>query len=244
MSRNFELLTQLESEPDVRDKRHVSQAAREAVKALTVPTSSDTGPDEMLQFVQRVFLSANGTAPHAVVFCGVDAEGGSSTVCARAGLALAANTSELVCLLDANVRSPRLSRLFAIDSTFRTVASSGSIREKCTLIKDNLWLAGVEALGSNRDALPPVDHLKQLLAQLRGAFEYVLIDAPGTNVCGDAPLLGQAADAALLVINANSTRRVTARKAKDTLLGAGVRLLGSVLCDRSFPIPASIYRKL
>jgi len=244
MSRNFELLTQLECEPDVQDKRHVSGTAREAVKAFTAPTSVDTGRDEMLQLIQRVFLSAIGTAPHTVVFCGVDAEGGSSTVCAGAGRALAANTSEPVCMLDADVRSPRLSRLFAIDSTSRSVASRGSIREQCTLIKDNLWLAGVEALGANRGTLPPADQLKEFLARLRGAFEYVLIDAPGTNVCGDAPLLGQAADAVILVINANRTRRLTARKAKDTLLGAGVRLLGSVLCDRSFPIPESIYRKL
>jgi Mrp family chromosome partitioning ATPase len=244
MSRNFELLTQLECEPDVRDKRHVREAAREAVKALTVPTSIDTGQDEMMQLVQRVFLAGDGTSPHTVVFCGVDAEGGSSTVCARAGWVLAANTSEPVCMLDANVRSPRLSRLFALDPASRSGASRGCIREQCTLIKDNLWLARVDALGANRGALPPLDHLKQLLAQLRGGFEYVLIDAPGTNDCGDAPLLGQAADAAILVINANSTRRLTARKAKDTLQVAGVRLLGSVLCDRSFPIPESIYRKL
>jgi Mrp family chromosome partitioning ATPase len=244
MSRNFELLTQLECEPDVRDKRHISGAAPEAVKARTVPTSIDAGQDEILRLVQRVFLAADGAAPHTVVFCGVDAEGGSSTVCARAGSALAANTSGPVCMLDANVRSPRLSRSFALDPTSRPVADRGSIPEQCTLIEDNLWLAGAEALGANRGTLPPVGQLKQILAQLRGAFEYVLIDAPGTNVCGDALLLSQAADAAILVINANSTRRLTARKAKDTLQGAGVRLLGSVLCDRSFPIPESIYRRL
>jgi receptor protein-tyrosine kinase len=244
MSRNFELLTQLECEPDVRDKRQVSGATHESVKAVTAPTISDTGQDEMLQLIQRVFLSANGTAPHIVVFCGVDAEGGSSTVCASAGRTLAANTSGQVCMLDANARSPRLSRLFAIDSTSRSVANRGSIREQCTPIKDNLWLAGAEALGSNRGTLPPLDQLKRFLTQLRGAFDYVLIDAPGANVCGDALLLGQTADAAILVINANRTRRLTARKAKDTLQGAGVRLLGSVLCDRSFPIPESIYRKL
>lgn len=244
MSRNFELLTQLECEPDVQDKRQPSGAVREAIRAFAAPTSSDAGHDEMLQLVQRVFLSANGKAPRTVVFCGVDAGSGSSTVCARAGLALAANTSEPVCLLDANLRSPRMSRLFAIDSTSWSVPSRGSIREQCMLIKDNLWLAGIETLGANRGVLPQPDNLKQLLTQLRAAFGYVLIDAPGANVGGDAPLLGQAADAAILVINANSTRRVTARKAKDTLHAAGVRLLGSVLCDRSFPIPESIYRKL
>jgi Mrp family chromosome partitioning ATPase len=75
-------------------------------------------------------------------------------------------------------------------------------------------------------------------------FEYMLIDAPGTSVCGDAQLLGLVADAAILVIEANSTRRLTARKAKETLDAAGVRLLGTILHNRSFPIPEGLYKRL
>jgi Mrp family chromosome partitioning ATPase len=56
--------------------------------------------------------------------------------------------------------------------------------------------------------------------------------------------LGQVADAAILVIEANSTRRLTARNAKETFDAAGVRLLGTVLHNRSFPIPEKLYRRL
>ena len=52
------------------------------------------------------------------------------------------------------------------------------------------------------------------------------------------------ADAAILVIEANSTRRLTARKAKESLDAAGVRVLGTVLHNRSFPIPGWVYRNL
>ena len=79
---------------------------------------------------------------------------------------------------------------------------------------------------------------------MRDEFEYMLIDAPGTNVCGDAQLLSQVADAAILVIEANITRRLTARKAKESFEAAGVRLLGTVLHNRSFPIPEKLYRRL
>jgi Mrp family chromosome partitioning ATPase len=89
-----------------------------------------------------------------------------------------------------------------------------------------------------------VDELKERLAQLRDVFDYVLIDAPGTNVCGDAQLLGQVVDAAILVIEANTTRRLTARRAKDALDAAGVRILGAVLHDRTFPIPERLYKRL
>jgi Mrp family chromosome partitioning ATPase len=86
--------------------------------------------------------------------------------------------------------------------------------------------------------------LKERLSELRDEFEYMLIDAPGTNVCGDAQLLGLVADAAILVIEANKTRRQAALRAKESLEAAGVRLLGTVLHNRSFPIPERLYNIL
>jgi Mrp family chromosome partitioning ATPase len=57
-------------------------------------------------------------------------------------------------------------------------------------------------------------------------------------------LLGQVVDAAILVIEANRTRRLTVRRAKDTLDAAGVLVLGTVLHNRTFPIPEGIYKRL
>ena len=72
----------------------------------------------------------------------------------------------------------------------------------------------------------------------------MLIDAPGTNVCEDASKLAQLAGAAVLVIDANRTRRITARKAMEALEASRVRLLGTVLHNRSFPIPERLYKWL
>lgn len=104
-------------------------------------------------------------------------------------------------------------------------------------IGGNLWLAGTDLLTDDRGGLLSEAELKRLLVQPRSVFEYVLIDAPGTSVCGDAAVLGQVAYGVVLVIEANSMRRLTARKAKETLDAAGVRLLGTVVYNRSFPIP-------
>ena len=114
---------------------------------------------------------------------------------------------------------------------------STSIREQCVQIGGNLWLAGTDLLTDDRGGLLSEAELKRLLVQPRSVFEYVLIDAPGTSVCGDAAVLGQVAYGVVLVIEANSMRRLTARKAKETLDAAGVRLLGTVVYNRSFPIP-------
>jgi len=57
-------------------------------------------------------------------------------------------------------------------------------------------------------------------------------------------VLGQGTDGVVLVLEANVTRRVAALSAKESLEAAGVRLLGTVLNNRTFPIPDKLYRNL
>jgi len=247
MSRNFELMTQLELEAGVTDKPKPDTADRAAamdVVPILSSRASNASGEEMLRLIQRIFLSANGSAPRQVVLCGVDDKNGSSSVCARAGRTLAANSSRPACLVDADVRSPRLSGMFGIEGTNPFSGPSAPLRDQCVKIGGNLWLAGPNILADNSRVLLPPDQLKERLAQLREMFEYMLIDAPGTSVCGDAQLLGLVADAVILVIEASGTRRLTARNAKRSLDAAGVRLLGTVLHNRSFPIPEGLYKRL
>ena len=247
MSRNFELMTQLEIGAGIAEKTTwtaADQAAKMAVVPILSSRAGDAGGEEMLRLVQRIFLSANGSAPRQVVLCGVDDDNGSSSVCARAARTLAANSSRPVCVVDANVRSPRLSGIFGVEGTNPFSGPSAPLREQCVKVGSNLWLAGPNILADDSRVLLPPVQLKERLARLRDEFEYMLIDAPGTSICGDAQLLGLVADAAILVIEAHSTRRLTARKAKENLDAAGVRLLGTVLHNRVFPIPGRLYNKI
>jgi Mrp family chromosome partitioning ATPase len=244
MSRNFELLTQIESEVGVTDHRSRAAADRVVVKAVIPSRASTIGGEEMSRLVQRIFLSTSAGAPRQVVFCGVDEGNSSSSVCASAGRTLAANTLRSVCLVDANPGPSRLAGLLGVDQTSSFAARSAPLRDQCAQIDDNLWLAGADMLTDDRGLLLSVNQLNHLLEQLGGLFDYLLIDAPSTSASGDAAVLGQVADAAVLVIEADSTRRLTARRAKETLDAAGVRLLGTVLHNRSFPIPEGIYRRI
>ena len=72
----------------------------------------------------------------------------------------------------------------------------------------------------------------------------MVISAPPVNLCPDAILFGQFSDGVVLVLKANSTRRATALKVKESFEASNVRLLGAVLNDRTFPIPEALYRKM
>lgn len=245
MSRNFDLLAELERERDFRPESGHARVASET-PATQVAAASEKVAErpEILHLVRNLFLLNKDSAPRQLVFVGVDGEGASSSICVEAGRTLAAVTGKPVCLIDGDVRAARLSRILGADGTVPISAKFSPAKDQCIQIGANLWLAGAELVKDSHGLLFTVDALKTFMAQLEGSFEYLLIDAPGATLSDDAQALGQAAEAAVLVIEANKTRRTTAAKAKEHLEDAGVRLLGAVLNDRAFPIPEKIYKWL
>lgn len=246
MSRNFELLAQVErvlgaAAPKLPNA--VTEREQPRAPAAPVADVDVVGREEMLRLVQQVFLSANGSAPHQVVFCGVDDGTGSSIICARTGRVLAAQTSRPVCVVNANRHSPSLSGLFEVAAATFNIAPGASAREQCQMVEENLWLAPASALGADNGSASVTD-LRARLEALRREFDYVLVDAPPAALHSHTALLGQAADGIVLVLEANATRRIAAKKTKEALEAGSVRLLGTVLNNRTFPVPEKLYRRL
>ena len=205
--------------------------------------------DEAIKLVERLFLSVGPKpAPRAVVFASVDPGDGSGTVCACAGVALAAQVRRSVCMVDANFYAPSLHRHFGAEDNFGLIdaaAQQGPIRSFARQISGgNLWLVTCGGRSANPHTLLASEGMRARVAELRSEFDYVLMDAPAVNINGTATLLGPLADGIVLIVEANSTRREVARKAKENLELANVRLLGAVLNNRTFPIPEAIYRSL
>lgn len=239
MSRNFELLNQLEADLpfDSTGIRHVPTSAK-----LVDRGRQNAFSQEFVTLAQTIFLSGNANAPRKVVFCGVDSESGSCEICIQLGRALAKSSARPVCLIDANMQSRRLERLL---STGKLIPLPDMDEDFCCNIEPNLWLAELGGQRTQKSAgLPSSLQMKERFTVLRARFDFILTDAPGANVGGDASALGQLADGVILVIEANSTRKAAAIKAKHSLEGANVRILGSVLNNRTFPIPEGIYRRL
>ena len=203
--------------------------------------------EELIKLVQRVFVFPNSHAPREVVFSSV-AGNGSSEICYRAGEVLAAQGSGSVCLVDANLRAPSLHQLLGVANSrglMDATVEAGAIKDFTVRIAGgNLWLLPSGSSTAAIQGLFASDRLRSRVGELREEFDYVLIDAPPVSSCADAVLLGQMADGVILVVEANSTRRETARMAKDTFEGARVKLFGAILNNRTFPIPEALYRKL
>jgi len=205
--------------------------------------------EEVARLVRRIFLLPAATeASRAVVICGVEQDAGSSRVCARAGVALAQQSGGTVCLVDANLRAPGLHRHFGVESRrglAEALLGGGPVEEFAQRVAGGrLWLLPGGAATGDASTRLGGERMQECLARLRGRFDRVLIHAPPASQHADAAALGQQADGVVLVVEAGSTRREAARQVKRNLEEAGVRLLGAVLDQRTFPIPEAVYRRL
>ena len=180
-----------------------------------------------------------------MLFCGIDEAEGTSVLCAQLGRILASQVASQICLVDANVRSPALHRLLKVErSDDQTSPQATAQVQLLQQIASNLWLISGHLAATSGGVTASLDQVRLQIKDLPPEFAYVVISAPPVGMYNDAVLLGQRADGVVLVLEANSTRRVAARKAKQALEAANVRVLGTVLNNRIFPIPQKIYRLL
>jgi Mrp family chromosome partitioning ATPase len=245
LSTSFSLLRQFETEQESRKPPSPTTAPPNGSR--TRPRNSTLIREEEIKLVGRLFL-CSPEALRVVAFCGVEPGYGPGQICARASEALAAEVEGSVCAVDASFCVPGLCQYFGVESPLglTDVSLSPGAVGNFTLrtAKSNLWLLPCGSQASDPHTLLKPGRLQSFLAGLREQFEYILVSTPPIDRSAGALALAQVSDGVVLVLEANSSRRDAARRAKFSLEAANVRLLGAVLNNRTFPIPEAIYRKL
>jgi capsular exopolysaccharide synthesis family protein len=237
------------SRPDkgLRPIQHSSE--RDTVTLQTPQLNMDEKErDEVMKFVQQMFLMPGAEAPRTVALTGIESGNGCTWICCRAAQVLASQDKSPVCIVDANLRSPGLHQVFGVENHHGLSDALEETQSICNFVrplgKQNLWLLSCGANPAERSSLLSSNRMPLRLSELRRYFKYVLIDSPALSVANDGIVLGRAAEGVILVLKANSSRREAALQAVQDLQNAGVRILGTVLNQRTFPIPQAIYNRL
>jgi Mrp family chromosome partitioning ATPase len=204
--------------------------------------------EEATQLVYQLFLGHSLAAPGMVVFAGMNHGNGCSEVCATVAEALALDAQRPVCLVEANFRSPFLSRMYQTPAKCGlsdALDGRGPIRDYVVPVdeRENLWLLPIGNPAGSTAAQLASDALRDRLSELRDEFDNVLIDAPPIAQYADALALGQLADGLVLVVEAGATRRDETAQAVATLRNAKIPILAAVL-NKLPPMPARIYHRL
>jgi hypothetical protein len=147
-----------------------------------------------------------------------------------------------ICLLVGKALTEEREGEVAIVRTAPGVLQRGQESLKATAIplERKLWLLQEKQCSGN---IAAAGELYSYLAADRAEFEYSIVLANPAD--SNAMLEGaRFCDGLVLVLSALHTRRRAALQTKRALEQAGVRLLGTVLADREFPIPHNLYRRL
>ncbi|MFH1812671.1 MAG: hypothetical protein ABIF28_00725 [Pseudomonadota bacterium] len=198
--------------------------------------------DRLLQ--ARIFPDLlNADAPRTIAVCACHRRAGTTTIALNLALMLGERNGEQVSLIDANFRSPGLTRSAIESEGFSAFAAGGLAFE------DAFVPAGerVRLMHSGRTDDPLVTlraGATRLSAQAPAGTGRILIDLPPVLEHPDALMMAQAIDGVLLVLEAEETRWPVAREARQRIEAAGTRIIGAVLNRKSHYVPSWLYRLL
>ena len=177
------------------------------------------------------FSTDQGVPKVLLVTSPVPSEGKSTTA-----LTLARNFAQLgkrVLLIEADLRNPSLHRVLGIRGehglSSLLAGSSGPSDVILDSADERLKIILAGPLPPNPAELLSGSRLVSLLAVASEKFDQVIIDGPPVLGIADAPILSNAANGTLLVVQAGKTRISTAQVALKRLLAARARVIGALL---------------
>ncbi len=137
-------------------------------------------------------------------------------------------------LIDADLRRPSQHRLFGVTNDFgltngllqQDLAADGYIHSTEV---ENLRLVTSGQIPPNPTELLGSKRMQRLIHALRDQADMIILDSPPCLPLADAAVLARQVDGVLLVVDAGSTRRDSATRAKEALERAGGKVLGVAL---------------
>jgi len=157
---------------------------------------------------------------------------GKTTVACTLAIAIA-QAGQRVCLVDCDLRRPRLHRIFEKSSDMGL--SMALLDPK--MITDELLETQVPGLSvlpagpipPNPAELLQSEKFAELLAGLMNRFDRVVVDSPPVGPVADAAILSTQVDGTVLVIRAGVASRDIVREATRAIAGVGGRVVGAIL---------------
>jgi succinoglycan biosynthesis transport protein ExoP len=182
-----------------------------------------------------VLLSRAGHAPRTLLVSSSLPGEGKTTTSVNTAVSLA-QTGARVCIVDADMRRPRLHKIFHLPnaSGLSTLLSSGADGDELFALVRHDEASGLDVLTSGPVSPNPAEllgseQMRRLLSTLAGRYQHIVIDSPPIVPFTDSVLISKIVDGVLLVVHGGRSSRAIVRRSKLILQEVGARVLGVVL---------------
>ena len=177
-------------------------------------------------------LLASAKSPKVIVITSSFAQEGKTTTSTNLAAVLA-QMGKPVALVDADLRRPRLQKVFRGKMNLGLVnylaanISLEDIIQPTEVPSLSVILSGPTP--PNPSELLASDRMKHLIEELRGRFAYVIFDSPPILAVTDAVVLAANADGVVLCVHGGHTPRELVQRSAERLRQANIPVLGAIL---------------
>lgn len=209
----------------------VNKKNRGELVTMAQPRSSASEAYRSLRTNLQFLMTQQGL--RSLLVTSPSAAEGKTMTCANLAVVLA-QAGQRVILVSGDLRRPTLERYFPIEGGegLSTWLADGGNDDLWRFIQDpgvpNLRVIASGAVPGNPAELLTSRRLRSLVDTLEESSDLVLVDSPPSLAVADASILASHVDGVVLVVNAATTHRSAAARAKEELERVGASLLGCV----------------
>lgn len=216
-----------------RKRKHRRIEPPQLAPELIVHERPLSGVAEAARTLRTNLMFMNPDRPHRrlLVTSAAPSEGKTTVACSIA-ISLA-QSGQRVCIVDCDLRRPRLHRIFgrAGDAGLTNVLVHESTIDDVALPTEigNLWCVPSGPTPPNPADLLHSERFKEFLRELSERFDRVVIDSPPLVAVTDSAIISTLVDGTVFVVRAFKTTRALCRQGLRSLRDVDAPVVGSVL---------------
>ncbi|MCB1620500.1 MAG: polysaccharide biosynthesis tyrosine autokinase [Thiothrix sp.] len=199
---------------------------------------------ESLRYLRTTLRFGNSEGiPQTLHVTSPNATDGKSTVAIFLAASLV-KSGKRVLLIDGDLRKPSIHKKLKLDNevglTNYVVHNDIKLHKYC--FTDSACFMVISAGPATPDPVDILssDNFARILAKCKTVFDHIIIDSPPVLGMADSLVLGNFADASLLVVSCNKTQKHDVTKTLERMEQSGIRIAGFVL-NRSNPKTSASY---
>ncbi|HEX6098019.1 MAG TPA: polysaccharide biosynthesis tyrosine autokinase [Thermoanaerobaculia bacterium] len=226
--------------------RAVDSGEKEQGVELIPHTDARSPISEAYRALRTSLLLASASSPKVIVITSSFAREGKTTTSVNLATVLA-QMGKPVLLLDADLRRPRLQKVFQGKMNLGLVNYLAANIPLDDIIQPtevpNLSVVLSGPIPPNPSELLASDRMKHLIEEVRSKFAYVIFDSPPVLAVTDAIVLAAGADGVVLCVHGGKTPRELVQRSAERLRQSNIPVLGAILNNLDLHQYGYTYRK-
>src|SRR5580658_10102250 len=214
-------------------KRLSIASSKEAVELVTQTRPNSQMAESYRALRTSLLLTNLGAPPKVIIVTSALPQEGKSTTSISCANVLAQKGTRVL-LIDADLRRPSIHKTLGMgprSGLSNVLTGSATLEQVITRVPSlpNVFVLPAGTPPPNPAELLASTQMRDVLEELRGQYDFIVVDTPPTLSVTDAVVLSPRADAIVLVIRSGQTTKQALRRSRDLLTQVNAKVSGVLL---------------